>query len=215
MLELSEHKFHLVKEFSEASFRIRRKDFDPKKPWNNAGTVPGTHLVMTVFGCLIYTLNQCATTMSDVNVRACATMIEVCTSYANVKDDFQSSIRALPLKQVTAEYEKLKRAQEAKKVTENAGESCKADIDKMASADDLCTTIVSIITCARAASTDQTASMKTASIIHALEEFGWNLLGKGAQNTLEILIKITLVLLISVNARFKYVIPTRFHKIWC
>ena len=168
-----------MEESPEASFRIRRKDFNPKKSWGNEGVVPGTHLVMTVCGCLIYALNKCATTLNDANVMACAIMIEVCESYARLKGDFQSSLHALPLKQVTMESERLKRAQEARNATQKTGQNCKADVDKMTTPDDLCATIVLLIANAMASSSDQTASMRTASIMCALDEYDWNKLNNG------------------------------------
>ena len=159
-----------IKEFPEASFRIRRKDFSPKKPWTTDGVIPGTHLVMTVFGCLIYELNQCATTMNDTNVISCAAMIDVCTAYAHVKDDFQSSLNALPRKQVTMEAERLKRAEEARSATQRTGEDCNANVDIMMSSDDLCDTVVSLIANARDSSSGQAATMRTASTMCALCE---------------------------------------------
>lgn len=175
-----------MKEFSEASFRIRSKEFNPKKPWATEGVIPGTHVVMTVFGCLIYEMNQCATTMNEANLMSCASMIDVCRSYANVKDDFQASLNALPLKQVIAESDKLKRAEEARSATQRTGEACKSDVQKMANPEDLCATVVTLITNARASASDQTASMRTAAIMAALTEFDWSKLQKGTYFTLGI-----------------------------
>ena len=173
------HKSHQIKEFPEASFRVRRKDFNPKKPWSAEGAVPGAHLVMTVFGCLIYELNQCATTMNDANISSCAAMIAVCTSYADVKDDFQSSLKALPVRQVTMEAERLKRAEEARNASQRTGEAVKNDVNNMSTAEDLCSTVVNLITNARASESDQTCSMRTAAIMSALEEYDWQKLSKG------------------------------------
>ena len=169
----------LVKEFSEASFRVRRKDFNPKKPWTTEGAVPGTHLVMAVFGCLIYELNQCATTMNDTNISTCAAMIDVCTTYANVKDDFQSSLNALPVKQVTQEAERLKRAEDTRNASKRTGKTVKEDVNSMTTSEDLCATVVKLITNARASETDQTSSMMTAAIMSALEEYEWHKLSGG------------------------------------
>ena len=174
-----------MKEFSEASFRMRRKDFSPKKPWQVEGAVPGTHLVMTVFGCLIYAMNQCATTLNDANVLACANMIQVCESYANVKDDFQSCLKALPLTQVTLESDRLNRAFEAKNVTQKAGQNCKDDVEKIKTPDDLCAVIVSLITNAMASASDPTASVKTSSLMCALEDYDWKNLDSGKLTILE------------------------------
>ena len=172
-------------EFSEASFRIRRKDFSPKKPWAIEGAVPGAHLVMTVFGCLIYALNQCANTLNDANVMACANMIQVCESYASVKDDFQSCLKALPLDQVKLESEKLNRAIEAKSATQKTGQNCKGDVDKIKTPDDLCAIIVSLITNAIASGNDATASVKTSSLICALGDYDWSKLNSGKFACLE------------------------------
>ena len=128
---------------------------------------------MTVFGCLIYELNQCATTMNDANITTCAAMIDVRTSYANVKDDFQSSLSALPVRQVTLEAERLKRAEESRNASQRTGEAVKSDVNSMATADDLCATVVNLFTNARASYSDTTCSMRTAAIMSALEEYDW------------------------------------------
>ena len=65
--------------------------------------------------------------MNDANVLSCAAMIDVCASYAAVKDDFMSSLHALPLKQVKSEAARIKRTQEAKSATQRTGESYKRD----------------------------------------------------------------------------------------
>ena len=111
-------------------------------------------------------------------------MIEVCTSYANVKDDFQSSLNALPIRQVTMESERLKRAEETRNASQRTGEAVKNDVNNMSTSDDICAEIVNLITNARASASDPTCSMRTAALMSALEEFEWQKLSKGTLATL-------------------------------
>ena len=56
-----------LKEFAEASFRAKSTEFNPCGPLQD-NLDPGTHIVMAVFGVVIYEMNQCAATMSPTNV---------------------------------------------------------------------------------------------------------------------------------------------------
>ena len=82
------------------------------------------------------------------------------------------------------EAERLKRAEEARSATQRTGEVRKADVNNMASSDDLCAAVVSLIANARDSSSDQTVSMKAAAIMSALEEFQRCNLSKGTLVTL-------------------------------
>ena len=133
--------------------------------------------------------------MNDANVMACAGMIGVWTSYANVKGDLQSSLNALPVKQVAMEAERLKRAEEARSATQRTGELRNADVGDMASSEDLRAAVFSLIANAGASSSDQTASAKAAAIMSALEEFQWCKLSKGTLVALGHFVKTQYVLL--------------------
>ena len=74
---------------------MKRTDFNPTATWESEKGDPGTHLVMAVFGCVIYELNKCADAFSEANVIACAKMSKICSSYAEKKDDFRSSLQAI------------------------------------------------------------------------------------------------------------------------
>ena len=123
--------------------------------------------------------------MNDANVLSCAAMIDVCSSYAAVKEDFMSSMHAIPLKQVKSEASRLKRTEEARSATQRTGESHNQNVDGVATSEDLCAILVTLITNARASANDQEASMNTAAIMCALEEFNWEKLKKGKIDILE------------------------------
>ena len=162
-----------AKEFAEASFRVKRNDFNPTVPWNAESGEPGTHIVLAVFGCLINEINKCCASFTDASISSCATMIDVCNSYAKKKDDFLASLHALPIKSITDQALKLTRNKEEKAATKATGASCKADVDKMKTVDDLCAVVVTLISNARAASGDTGASMRVAAIFNALDDFDW------------------------------------------
>ena len=134
--------------------------------------------------------------MNDSNIMTCAAMIEVCTSYANVKGDFQSSLNALPLKQVSMESERLKRDGETRNASHRTGEAAQADVNNMATSDDLCATIVTLIANAMASASDPTCSMRTAALMSALGEFDWAKLSGGTLDTLCYTVKTVHVLII-------------------
>ena len=176
-MELSRYLPHVpnhhvyLEQSPEASFRIKRSDFDPTIEWRADQGEPGTHIVMAVFGCLIYELNKCDESFSEANVSACAWVVTVCSSYADKKDDFRSSMQARPLKSVLAESKKLLRYKEEKLSTSQTAEACKRAVTSMATVKDLCAVIANLVTNAKASEQDNGASMRCSSILNALEEF--------------------------------------------
>ena len=100
-------------------------------------------------------------------------MINVCNSYAEKKGDFLASLHALPTKSITDQASKLSKSKEERAETKATGASCKADVDQMKTADDLCAVVATLISNARAASGDTGASMRVADIFNALEDFDW------------------------------------------
>ena len=162
-----------MKEFSEASFRIKRSDFDPLVEWKAEQGDPGTHLVMAVFGCQVYALNKCAESFSESNVKECARMVKVCSSYAEKKDDFRPSLHALPLKTVLEESKKLNQYAEDKLATSQTAEACRKAVTAMVTVQDLCSVVVNLVTNAKTARHDNAASMRCSAILNALEEFEW------------------------------------------
>ena len=51
---------------------------------------------MQVFGFLIYFMNQCAASLTDMNVKNITSHLEVCANYVSYKTDFQVIIDTLP-----------------------------------------------------------------------------------------------------------------------
>ena len=159
---------------------MKRTDFNPTATWESEKGDPGTHLVMAVFGCVIYELNKCADAFSEANVIACAKMAKICSSYAEKKDDFRSSLQALPLKTVLEEAKRLEQYQEDKRATSETAEACKSSVTTMKTAHDLCAVVVNLVTNAKSTRQDTAASMRSQAILTALEQFDWakNDLGK-------------------------------------
>ena len=129
---------------------------------------------MAVFGCLINEINKCPTSFTDATAQSCSAMLDVCTSYDKKKDDFPASLYALPTGAVVDQAAKISKYKEEKAPTTQTGVTCKADVGKMQTADDLCAVIVNLISNARAANVDSGASMRSAAIMDALDEFDWS-----------------------------------------
>lgn len=70
--------------------------------------IPGTHIVMAVFGFVIYELNKCALALTPKNCKACAMQIEVSEALAKINGGSLSSPHALPKKAAIGEMDKIK-----------------------------------------------------------------------------------------------------------
>ena len=70
--------------------------------------------MMAVFGFLVYELNKCAMSLTTINCKACSAQIQVCESYAKIKDDFFGLLHALPKQAVLEEMDKIKRDEKTK-----------------------------------------------------------------------------------------------------
>ena len=162
-----------MEEFPDASFRIKRSDFGPLVERKAEQGEPVTHLVMAVFGCQVYALNKCAESFSEANVAECARMVKVCSSYAEKKDDFRSSLQALPLETVLGESKKLSQYAEEKLATSQTAEACRKAVTSMVTVQDLCSVVANLVTNAKTARHDNAASMRCSAILNALEEFEW------------------------------------------
>ena len=103
---------------------MKRSDFGPTSEWKADQGEPVAHLVMAVFGCQIYELNKCAAAFSEISALPRSRMGEIRTSYAD-KNDFQSILKAHPLKTVLFESKKLTRYKEDKIATSQTSEECK------------------------------------------------------------------------------------------
>ena len=126
---------------------------------------------MAVVGCLIYEINLFPTSFADASITACASMCDVCATYAKRKDDFLASPHAIPTKEMAEEASNLEMTKVEKDATLKTGDACKADVDQMKTVGDLCDVVVSLISNARAANGDTGSSMRSAAILHALVEF--------------------------------------------
>ena len=98
-------------------------------------------------------------------------MSNIRNSYADKKDDFRSSLRAIPSKTVLEESKRQDRYKEDKKATSETAEERKAAVAEMAAVHDLCDVVVNLVANAKYAKQDTGASMRCQSILNALEEF--------------------------------------------
>ena len=165
-----------LKEFAEASFRTKSEEFDPTAPLQD-NLDPGTHLLMAVFGVLIYEINQCASSMSDSNVSACYHQIQVCASYAKVKDDFSSVLNGLPTKLIEKNAEAAKKAILEGKSSKEDYESISAAIFSMDGIEKLLAQVVKIVTLAK---TNPAGNSNASALLWtAFGEFDWLKLKQG------------------------------------
>ena len=128
---------------------------------------------MAVFGCQIYELNKCAAAFNNMNVLSCARMIEICASYSDKKDDFRSSLQALPLKTALCESKKLTRYKEDKQATAQTSEACEKAAPSVSAVHDFCDVVVNLAANAKSAKQDTGKSMRRSAILSALEESEW------------------------------------------
>ena len=163
-------------EFAESSFRTKSTVFNPCSPMRD-NLEPGAHIVMAVFGVLIYEMNQCAATMTPTNVSTCFDQLQVCKSYAGVKGDFSSVLSGLPTKLIEIVADKTKKSTLEGKTTKEDYETIYASINDMGAIDKLVTQVVKLVTAAK--TSPSATSSPCALLWTSMGEFDWAKLENG------------------------------------
>ena len=162
-----------MNEFSETSYRAKRKGFSPTTEWPESSGEPGTHVVMAVFGCLVYLVNKCALALTPENVQECSKQIKVCATYFAKKGDFPSLLHGLPTESATIEAGEAKAISAAKQHTVDFGINWKDQVNKMSALEDFTAAIVTLVSNAKADKIDSSATHRCYSILNAFDNYKW------------------------------------------
>ena len=95
-----------LKEFSETAYREKGVELDLKHDWVNV-TPPMAHECLMALAFLIFDLNKCAVAMTELNVKECNALTNVCKSICKHSDDYLDLLESLPLAAVENEFAKI------------------------------------------------------------------------------------------------------------
>ena len=168
-----------MEEFPEAAHRVKKETPNPCGEWGAEQGDPGTHIILAVFGYLIYAVNQCATAMTPANINARVKQFTVRTTYSRAKGDFQSLVKLLPTRAIQDESTKLKKANGAKKDTESSGETCKFEVENTKPTHQICSVVATLITNAKNVTNDHRANVHRYALMGALGKVEWASLNAG------------------------------------
>ena len=165
-------------EFGETSSRCKTATFDPTIPAGNTAD-PGTHLVMAVFGVLTYELNKCDAATSEVNVTNCHRQLEVCRSYASLKDDFSPMLAGMPTKLIedmAATTAKKKKDKEDSAVDYG---KIQQEVAAVGTVEKLCTQVIKVIAAAKLSEGGSPQAPEATLLANVFEEFKWEKISTG------------------------------------
>ena len=104
------------------------------------------------------------------NVTSCMKQLQVTSTYATQKDDFQSLVKGLPTKAIIDEHAKLQKLKEHKQDTNDAGTKCKEAVVGIKSVPDLCCVVVTLISNAKNVVNDNTSKTRCYVTLDELEK---------------------------------------------
>ena len=163
-----------LKEFAECSFRVKEDAFKPSETWNQ-DEAPEEYKILAVLASLIYEINKCSVTLSDMHCIECCKQMEVCLSYTKHVEAYSSIVDALPTNRISERMKEIETKTEAKANDEKNVEMYKANVQNMKNLDNFRSVLVTLIS---AAKTNQ-ATLQIQTMSQALSEFNYKQLEAG------------------------------------
>ena len=167
------HSGSPIKEFSETAYREKGVGLDLKKPWVKE-TPPMSHECLMALAFLIFDLNKCAVAMTELNVKECNSLTNVCKSICRHSDDHLNLLESLPMGAVENEFAKINQKEVIFEDKRKEGESHKQLVESMKTIEDLRVILVQLVTAANSESGGHQMSGQCHTIAVALDNFKWH-----------------------------------------
>ena len=159
-------------EFTETAYREKGVEIDLKHDWvKETPPMPRESLMALAF--LVFDLNKCAVALTELNVKECNALMNVCKSICKHHGDYLNLLESLPTAAVGNEFAKIDQKEVISEYHRKEVDARKRLVEGMQTVEDLRIILAQLVTATKSESGGRQMSGQCHTITTAIDNFRW------------------------------------------